>query len=68
MPGKCTLDALSYKILDMDLYQSSFLFLLPDHKDKYRTCLGACLSIFTVLALIIFASYRTIVMLNFSEY
>ena len=42
----------------IDLFAQPFRFLLPDREDKYRSCLGAVLSLITLVLLIGYALYK----------
>ena len=45
-------------ILSLDLYYKPFSFLMPDHRDRYRSHFGAFLSIVTFFIVIVYASYK----------
>ena len=42
--------------------------LIPDHKEEYRTCVGALLSVVSLLLLVIYASYKFQVLTNLHDY
>ena len=60
--------SLSNKMLSMDLYRRPFYFLLPDNSEKHRTCCGAVFSIFIILVILSYASYKFVDMLSFGDY
>ena len=41
---------------------------MPDHKEEYRTCVGALLSVVSLLLLVIYASYKFQVLTNLHDY
>ena len=42
--------------------------MLPDNNDRYKTQLGACLSVLTIIVMLSFASYKMSVLLTQSDY
>lgn len=55
-------------MLSLDLYKVPFMFMMPDGKPMYRTLLGSVLSIITVVVLLSYAVYKSIVMGNLNDY
>ena len=56
------------KILATDLYNKSFTFLMPDGRDRYRTYLGALLSVLTFIIVIAYAGYKFTDLLGYNDY
>ena len=63
-----TCDQVQQKTLNIDLYRTSFNFLLPENQMEYRSFLGACLTIMTLLLLISFSGYKMIDLLGYDNY
>ena len=53
------------RLLAVDFYRSPFKLMLPDETDRYRTFLGATMSILTVFLLIIYSVYKLNTMIGF---
>ena len=45
-------------ILSFDLYKRPFAFLMPDHTERYRTFVGAMLSILTLIIVVAYGAYK----------
>ena len=56
--GDFTCPTFHQMILSLDLYYKPFAFLMPDHRDRYRSHFGSFLSILTFLIVITYASYK----------
>lgn len=63
-----TCDKIFSKLLGLDMYRTPFLFFLPDHKEQYRTFLGAFLTILTLMMTIFFGSYKSFVLFSLADY
>ena len=63
-----TCDKVFQKSLVLDLHRREFHFLLPDDEEKYRTFLGVILSLFTVLLLIGYGTYKMIDLVGYNDY
>ena len=61
-------DRIQKKTVALDLYRTPFLFLLPDSAEQYRTFLGAILSVLTLIALLVYGSYKFLVLLDLTDY
>ena len=55
-------------ILAIDLYHKPFRFLMPDHRESYRTFLGALLSVFTVMIILGYGTYKLSNMVSYDGY
>ena len=51
-------DRCQKRTLAFDLYKQPFRLLLPDEVDMYRTFVGALLTIFSVLFVLIYAGFK----------
>lgn len=58
----------SSKLLGLDMFRTPFLFFLPDHKEQYRTCLGATLTLLTLTLTIFYSGYKCFVMLQLVDF
>ena len=54
--GAC--DSMQKKALFIDLYRRPFLFMMPDKVPSYRTLLGSMLSIFTLVLILSYATFK----------
>ena len=55
-------------MLSLDLYRQPFPFLLPDNQQGYRSGLGAILSLFTILLLVAYGTWKLIELSRFDEF
>ena len=55
-------------MLYADLYKQPFKFLFPDEKDTYRTFMGAIMTIFTVILVMVFAYFKLERLLEYQIY
>ena len=51
-----------------DLYEKPFNFLMPDHRDRYRTILGSFLSIITLVLLLGYGGYKFSNLLEYEDF
>ena len=63
-----TCDKVQQKTLDIDIYKTSFNFLLPNKKQDYKSFLGVCLSIMTFIILLSYGSYKMGDLIGFENY
>ena len=55
-------------MLRLDLYKQPFRLLLPDGKNEYRTFVGATLSLFTVVIVLIYGSFKIQQLVDLEDY
>ena len=61
-------DGCQRRFLNLDLFRQPFNFLLPDQKDRYRTFLGALLSLITLMGLVAYSVVRLTALATNSDY
>ena len=61
-------DGVQKKALNLDIYRTPFLFKLPDNKERYRTFLGAILSVLTIIAVLAYGGYKFLVLFDYADY
>jgi len=61
-------DGCQRRFLNLDLFRQPFRFLLPDQQDRYRTFLGALLSLITLMGLVAFSVVRLTALTTNSDY
>ena len=66
--GDFSCGSFEQKILMFDLYEKPFNFLMPDHRDRYRTILGSFLSILTFVLVLLYAGYKFGNLVNYEDY
>ena len=66
--GDFSCGSLEQKILMFDLYEKPFNFLMPDHRDRYRTILGSFLSILTFVLVLAYAGYKFGNLVSYKDY
>ena len=64
--NKC--DLCQKSTLKLDFYRQPVELRLPDETGKYRTFLGAMLSIATLVTVVLFSSYKLITLINFQDF
>ena len=55
-------------MLGFDLYKQPFRLLLPDGKNEYRTFVGATLSLFTIVIVLIYGSFKIQQLVDLEDY
>ncbi len=68
LDGLSSCDRVQQKSLFIDLYRRPFSFILPDHMPMYRTFLGSALSLFTIIVLVGYASYKMLRLSSMRDY
>ena len=66
--GDFSCGSFEQKILMFDLYEKPFNFLMPDHRDRYRTILGSFLSLITFVLVMGYAGYKFGNLLDYKDY
>lgn len=56
------------KTLELDMYRTPFLFLLPDHNEQYRTFLGSVLSLITFALMGFYSVYKMMTLFALADY
>lgn len=54
--------------LKMDNFRQPFEFLLPDKQTRYRTCLGATLSILLTICIVVYGSWKAAILTQDDDY
>ena len=55
-------------MLAIDLFDQPFYFMMPDHRDRYRTILGSCLSVMTFILILMYGSYKMVDLLDYKDF
>ena len=55
-------------MLMSDMYRQDFRFVLPDRQFQYRSLVGSCLSIFTVITIISYCSFKLHSLVTFGDF
>ena len=63
-----TFDRCQKSTLRFDLYKQPFRLLLPDEKDTYRTFVGAMLTIFSIILVLVYAGFKVGNLFALDEY
>ena len=66
--GRSSCDALKQKMLVFDHQAKPVQFLMPDQEPKYRSFLGAIISLITILLVISYAFYKITDLIEFNSY
>ena len=66
--GEFSCGNLEQKALAIDLFDQPFYFMMPDHRDRYRTMLGSALTILTFILILMYASYKFIELLEYKDF
>ena len=61
-------ERLQQTVLSVDMYKQPFQFILPDGRSKYRSFVGAVLSIITLLTVLTYFVYKLNVIINFNDF
>lgn len=66
--GEFSCGNLEQKALAVDLFDQPFYFMMPDHRDRYRTILGSLLSILTFTLIIGYGTYKITDLIDYKEF
>ena len=66
--GDFSCGSFEQKVLAIDLYKQPFNFLMPDHRENYRSLLGSLLSVVTFALMISYAAYKLIDLIEYNDY
>ena len=59
---------LKQKVLAIDLFDQPFYFMMPDHRDRYRTILGAVLTIITFILILGYGLFKITDLLEYKDF
>ena len=66
--GEFSCGNLKQKALALDLFDQPFYFMMPDHRDRYRTILGSILSISTFIMILGYGLYKITDLIEYKEF
>ena len=66
--GDFTCGNLKQKVLAIDLFDQPFYFMMPDHRDRYRTILGAFLSVITFTLILGYGMYKITDLIDYKDF
>ena len=66
--GDFSCGSFEQKVLALDLYEKPFNFLMPDHRERYRSLLGSLLSVLTFALVLSYAGYKIVDLIEFNDY
>ena len=61
-------DTACQKTLNADLFSTHFMFKLPDRRENYRTTVGSAFTILMLVTLLIYGSFKLIILYELSDY
>ena len=66
--GDFSCGSFEQKILAIDLFKQPFSFLMPDHRENYRSIMGSLLSVLTFTLVLGYAAYKFIDLIEYNDY